>query len=350
MRVLLLLMLTALPQTGRAVAVDSGEFCEFQMAPSTDLAREIYADFMRLPNGVELFVKVEKPAGRKPKGWFFLVHGLLGSHRSYDTLAKRLLRNGYGVARMDLEGFARSLQRRMDNDYYFQAPDFFRYGSHVADLKLLLKELKNRFGISRPQVVGHSMGGGLALALLADPEGAALAGEHATVIAPYIYRLDYYLAEKYAYMGWAPPFLLTSLDGLVPNIVRMAPEFLFDTFISDPQMYALLSDYFNRVIVTRELNISRWKLSRVRNRHVNSAMASIKGLRDFNAYNALDKIPAGTRVDLFYGDADPLVERRWAFRLGRLINSRGGRVTEFEAGHELLDEVPDQLAESLTRP
>src|ERR1044072_3789287 len=141
MRVLLLLFLTALPLMCRAVAIDSGELCEFQMAPATELAREIYSDFMQLPGGAALFVKVEKPAGRKPKGWYFLVHGLLGSHRSYDSLAKRLLRSGYGVARMDLEGFARSLQRRIDSDYYFQPRDIFNYGLHVANLKLLLKEL-----------------------------------------------------------------------------------------------------------------------------------------------------------------------------------------------------------------
>ena len=76
------------------------------------------------------------------------IHGLLGSHRSWRRLVDRLS-DGHRVLAPDLFGHGASAKPMGD----------YSLGSHAATLRDLLDELK----IDRVTLVGHSLGGGIAL-------------------------------------------------------------------------------------------------------------------------------------------------------------------------------------------
>ena len=103
---------------------------------------------VRLPGG-DIFVKDE---GDGDDPVVVLLHGFAGSHRWWNRVAPDLVRRGLRVVRLDLLGHGRSEKPR--NGY---APD--EQARRVADA---LRKL----GIGRATVVGHSMGGTVASALV----------------------------------------------------------------------------------------------------------------------------------------------------------------------------------------
>jgi pimeloyl-ACP methyl ester carboxylesterase len=79
-----------------------------------------------------------------------VIHGLLGSHRSWQHLVDRL-DAGHRVIAPDLFGHGASAKPRGD----------YSLSAHAATLRDLL----DRLGIDRVTVVGHSLGGGIAMQL-----------------------------------------------------------------------------------------------------------------------------------------------------------------------------------------
>lgn len=77
-----------------------------------------------------------------------LVHGLLGSHRSWDAVVDGLAAT-HRVLAPDLYGHGESAKPRGD----------YSLGAHAATLRDLL----DRLGMARTTLVGHSLGGGIAL-------------------------------------------------------------------------------------------------------------------------------------------------------------------------------------------
>jgi pimeloyl-ACP methyl ester carboxylesterase len=77
-----------------------------------------------------------------------LIHGLLGSHRSWDGVVGELSRE-HRVLAPDLFGHGGSAKPRGD----------YSLGAHAATLRDLL----DRLGVERTSLVGHSLGGGIAL-------------------------------------------------------------------------------------------------------------------------------------------------------------------------------------------
>ncbi len=172
-------------------------------------ARQVFADHVLLPSTGDLFVRIERPIGREPRRWIFLVHGLLDSHRAYDVLAARLLAAGYGVRATRPRRFARSLR-----PHHHKAVSL-DYRENVRDLDELLALVDRRFGVVRPRVVGHSMGGGLALALLATP-GWSIGAERNVVVSPYVYRNENYVAKKMHLSA------LANLEPWVPDLLKIS--------------------------------------------------------------------------------------------------------------------------------
>jgi pimeloyl-ACP methyl ester carboxylesterase len=76
------------------------------------------------------------------------IHGLLGSHRSWADLVDRL-EDGYRVVAPDLFGHGGSAKH----------PGDYSLGAHAATLRELLDHL----GVDRVTIVGHSLGGGIAM-------------------------------------------------------------------------------------------------------------------------------------------------------------------------------------------
>ena len=79
-----------------------------------------------------------------------VIHGLLGSHRSWEHLVDRL-DTGHRVVAPDLFGHGASAKPRGD----------YSLSAHAATLRDLLDHL----GVDRVTLVGHSLGGGIAMQL-----------------------------------------------------------------------------------------------------------------------------------------------------------------------------------------
>lgn len=77
-----------------------------------------------------------------------LIHGLLGSHRSWDPVVGELTAE-HRVLAPDLFGHGESAKPRGD----------YSLGAHAA----ALRDLLDRLGVERTTLVGHSLGGGIAL-------------------------------------------------------------------------------------------------------------------------------------------------------------------------------------------
>lgn len=319
--------------------------CEQALSATPANARQEFAGFIKVSSGVEIFTRIEKPKWRRVKSWFFLVHGLMDTHRAYDQITEKLLADGYGIIRVDLPGFGltleHSIQQAHQNGRPYVPPVYSNYRDDVTMLKDILVHLRDDFHISRPQLVGHSMGGGLVLALLADPSAHDLVAPDSTVIAPYVYRLEYYLAEKIALFGFTTSSQLPTLDDWMPSMLRLAPEYLMDLMVTNHQLRVAFGDFFDRLVKSRQIVLSPARLSSLREQTVENGLAVMKGLRELNSLDMARNLPSGIKVNLVYGDHDEVVEKGLARKLGYSLSLRGGQVFEVNAGHMILEEQPE---------
>ncbi|NJL26090.1 MAG: alpha/beta fold hydrolase [Calothrix sp. SM1_5_4] len=356
MRFTLPLVFAAFAASAAAESLSGLMACEAALLPQDSaFARGINPvldDFVRLPSGSELYVRVEEPAWNQPRKWFFLVHGMLDNQHSYDDLAELLLNRGYGVVRMDLRGFGRSLNREIEHasaiGQRFSPDSFLDYRSQVRDLAELLDYIRDVYDIRRPHLVGHSMGGGLVMSLLANPEIKRLVAPRATVVAPYVYRLEYYQAEKFAYMGLPLPNPLFLFESLIPEPMRMAPQFLMDTLLNDGAMRITFASFFDEG-TAKETGIPTAKLSEMRDHHISMAIAAVKGLRGLNSLSVIESIPREVQLDLVYGRKDSVLEEGLARKLALGIQRRGGRAYGLDTDHMITRNAPEELLQILEK-
>lgn len=327
------------------------ESCELALAPTPLMGVETFSNFVALPSGTEMYVRMQKPRFREPKGWYFLIHGLMDSHRAYDSVAKNLIHEGFAVVRMDLKGFARTLHRDVEKAVAkgktYEAPLFIDFKDQVRDLKDLLIYLRNSHGVQDPHIVGHSMGGGLAMALLADTDIQPLVGRRATLIAPYVYRLEFYLMEKFLFGALPVAHSIPDLQFFVPPMFKFGSEFLTDTFIANAAMSEAFGALFDQLAEARLAKIDPKDWEVVRKRHIDAAIAAVKGLRELNSMDLVRQIPPDMQVDLIYGNQDKVVDETLARRLGRRLTARGGLEFALDTGHMTLNENPKQVARIL---
>ena len=341
------LIILATPATAfsHQFLVPSTQDCEQVLSATPEGARQEFAGFIKVSSGSEVFTRIERPKWRRAKGWFFLVHGLMDTHRAYDRIATQLLSEGYGVVRIDLPGFGFTLEHAIqlahDNGRPYVPPVYSNYRDDLTVLKDVLVHLRDDFKISQPQMVGHSMGGGLVLALMAEPSARELVAPEATVIAPYVYRLEYYLAEKIAFFGFTTQGQLPTLDDWMPSMLRLAPEYLMDLMVTNHQLRIAFGEFFDRLIQSRQITLSPSRLAALRKQTVENGLAVMKGLRELNSLNIARALPEGTKVNLIYGDHDEVVEKGLARKLGYSLSLRGGRIFEVNAGHMILEDQPE---------
>lgn len=346
--VLLLLLSAPIQALELAAARHTCEFLTGDVIPGSILR---FSDFVRMNDGAEIYVRVDEPK-EPPKGWFYLKHGLMETHFSFNRIAEGLIKQGYGVIRGDSRGFGRSLVNeieRLESTTWLYSLDVSTpLSRYVDDDKTTLRFLKNSLHIERPRLVGHSAGAALVMSLLSDAEGRGLVTPKATLLAPYIYRLDYYNAEKILYFGFTPPVFLTTVAKYVPRAVLHNTEQFFDRFLADPGLKMAFKDYFDTVILNRELRVPAGSLSRVRRRHVDRGIAFVKTLREFNAWDTLEGLPPEVGLDLIYGDLDKLVVPEFAERLGYTLVKRGGQSVAVHADHDVLNKATNDVVNHLT--
>ncbi len=112
--------------------------------------------------GVTLFRRVWEPDGEL-RAVVVLAHGL-GEHSGrYDDVARRLASNGFAVWALDHRGHGRSAGRRVHVE---------RFAAYEDDLELLRRQAMVAHPDLPRVLLGHSMGGAIALGHVIDHPGA----------------------------------------------------------------------------------------------------------------------------------------------------------------------------------
>lgn len=238
-----------------------------------------------------------------------LVHGFLGSTVNFRVVMERLAPQVRAVA-LDLPGFGYS-DRPLDIDL-----------SHTAMAELLRAAL-DRLGIERATVLGHSMGGVIAMRLAAaHPERVERLILVAAPAPDEVHRLP-----LYPLLRPALPVALVLALAAMPHIRRSLRDLTYDPeFITD----------------------ERWQAyTRPRRLH-GSAHALIKLLGDIGHDPPLDPADIATRTLLLWGEADTAVPLRVAHRLHALMPDARLEVVP-RAGHLVLEEQPDVSANAILR-
>ncbi len=238
-----------------------------------------------------------------------LVHGFLGSTVNFHAVIERLAPHVRAVA-LDLPGFG----------YADRSPDVEL--SHTAMAELLCGAL-DRLGIERATVLGHSMGGTIAMRLAAaHPERV----ERLILVAAPAPDEGRHL-PLYPLLRPALPVALALALANLPRVRRSLRGLTYEpTFITD----------------------ERW-LAYTRPRRLRgSARALVKLLGDMRRDAPLDPATIGVRTLLLWGEADTVVPLRVAHRLHALMPDARLEVVP-QAGHLVLEEQPDVSANAILR-
>jgi len=113
--------------------------------------------------GVNLHYRIWQPTDNSFRGSVLLIHGLGGSTFSWRHVAPELAENGYLVLAVDLPGFGLSQRKLSVSQSYKERANLFWK---------LLENLKITTGPWN--LVGHSMGGGVAMAMALQKPGDTL--------------------------------------------------------------------------------------------------------------------------------------------------------------------------------
>lgn len=127
---------------------------------------------VELPDGTGdvLAVRIHRPLSASPgRPLVLVVHGMGGTIDStyLRACALGLLRSGYVVARVDLRGVGDSAERSR----------LLYHGGRTADLRAVLRALRDEPGIEGLALIGFSLGGNAVIKLLGEPfEGLPIRG------------------------------------------------------------------------------------------------------------------------------------------------------------------------------
>jgi len=231
-----------------------------------------------------------------------LLHGWVSSLRMWVRSLIRLVNAGYRATAVDLIGFG-------DSDK--PATGWYTLSNYTAHLIALCEQL----GIDRPAVVGHSMGGTLALNLALHLDVSAV-----VACAPVVNGK----------LGWSMHRFLTSpATRLMFNWMQAQPFF--------PRLGALNMPGAPRL--TRD-PVRRRNQEDLRRSTVNSTVGGLKTVVDHKLEHRLHAITAPTLIVI--GGHDFTVSPSQGRLAAHLIP--GARLVEWPAvGHSLIDDRPDEF-------
>lgn len=313
----------------------------------------------------EMFLKIERPVSGKVKGWKFLVHGLLDSHMGWESAANRLLAQGYGVIRPDLQGHARTLAKNFMNGVS-SLDSAENYKINVTDVISILKLIASEYNIIKPDLVGHSYGGGIVTAVAVDPEGKKYIGRNVTVIAPYVYRIDGYQLESSLYYFGGLPFIKFIRSLMKPELRARIEAYTSDRY-TNSFMKSLFEKHFIRMLDARVPKYRMSSINQIKDierknqrlkereeiieRHVGAAIEITKGIRDFDGREVVESFPKDVRLKLVLGGKDKLIPKDMELEFFNLLLARGldAELLELEGvGHMAPTEAPDIISKIIS--
>lgn len=254
-------------------------------------------------------VFVHRPApGRGPA--LVLLHGFMMDGWYWRAMLPSLATTHDPIA-IDLPGFGESDRPR-------------RFSYDFAGFASVVEEVLDRLGVARAQVVGHSLGGGVALTLAARrPERV----ERLALIAPAIFPLP------------LPP------EGKLLMVPRIG-EFLWNVGVTRGEMrrHMLRVHFRNHEAVTDEFVDHVWqRFNRAGGRA--AAWATLQPLLRLPMTNA-DPMRVRAPTAIVWGDEDRMTPIEHGRRLQRLIAGAQLRIIP-ACGHSVPLERPDELVRQL---
>lgn len=241
-----------------------------------------------------------------------LLHGFLASHLEFDDVIDSLARRFHVIA-PDLPGFGES-----------EKPSPSKYAYSVESFAEAVADLIAAYGVGRACVLGHALGGSIAL---------TLATHHAELVT----RLG--LVAPLCYpttLGWRARLPLLPVIGGV----------LFK------QLWGrrVFRSYFQREVFGADAFVPTERIDRLYE-HFNSpsaresAYAVLKAMRDTRSVVA--RIPRVTRPTLvLWGRDDRVVPASYALKLAREIPDT--RLELFDTGHSPHEERPSEFVFTVT--
>lgn len=214
-----------------------------------------------------------------------LIHGASGSTRDMTFGLMPRLAGRYRVTAFDRPGLGYTDRARPELDSLL-----LREGETPREQADLLREAARRLGIVRPVVLGHSLGGAVALAwALGDPEGTAAVVDVSGVALPWPGTLDLlYRVNGSTFGGAALPPLITAFAAR--GAVDAALRAIFDP---DPVPHGY-AEHFGPGLTLRRRSI------RANARQVNSLRPAI--VEQSAQYGSLP-MP----LEIVHGEADIIV-------------------------------------------
>ena len=318
----------------------ANEFCKNIFKNSNHkqtFVQTVFQDFVKLRDKSEIFVQIEKPKSSKPKHWLLLIHGLLDSHRGWDQMLPHLIKKDYGVIRMDLCGHGATLCKEYSKQKNHKIPLIIDYKINVKKINLLINWLKQNQNISHPIIVGHSMGGGLALALAAESHIKNKIKPLVFVMAPYIYRLDKRAVEKNTLSQMTSHF--------IPPIFNLSEIFLENTPIYEylsKNSEARFRNFFIERLKKLDISVDQ-EHKQLIELYVQTAIATTNGMKDLNSIKKVEDIPSSIQIVQFIGDADHLMDIEFQLELLQNRNSKKIYLLK-DTGHMMTEERPNQLS------
>ncbi|MCM2322839.1 MAG: alpha/beta hydrolase [Oligoflexia bacterium] len=248
---------------------------------------------VKLANGRELYCRLQAAEPSSPT--VVLLHGLGDRLEDLENLARQFEAIGFGTLRVDLHGHGRTLELQQKKS--LPVPSIIDYRWQVDDIESLIARLR----LQEVILVGHSYGGGIALALASRLEKSGnLNSLH--LLAPYVIRLDAYFKLKLfgndLFMGlFSAPLTLRQKFRDYNGTTGALP---------DAFMASQYEKYFLQKKGKREHELTEAERAWIR-ALVQSSIAATRGIRGLNAFHESFNTPRETPFHLILGEADPLV-------------------------------------------
>ena len=270
-------------------------------------------------SGTLHYYQLTSPAANSRRPVLVFIHGWLLSHHYWQPLVS-LLQSHYQCLIYDLRGFGNS-----HSDTIPSVTDY-SLASYAQDLKVLLQEL----GIEKAWLIGHSLGGSIAL-WTANFCAEVVQGVICINSGGGIYLKEEF--EKFRTAG--------------KQLVKFRPRWL--TYIPG------LEVIFSRMMVCRPLSL-QWGRQRIRDFISADAPAALGSLLDSTTEAEIHQLPQlvvrlQQPVYFIAGAKDRVMESKYVNHLASfhpLFDTAEGNVYEIaDCGHLAMVEYPEQVAEIL---
>jgi len=252
-------------------------------------------------------------AGNEDRPALLLVHGFLVTHAEWDDVIDDLAERFYVVV-PDLPGFGDS-----------EKPSPSRYAYGIDAFAEAMADLLAASGLSRVSVVGHSMGGAVALTLASQHSELV---DKLVLVDPLIYPFPMTLKARLPLYPIVGPFIFKQLYGR--SLFRA--YFRDDVFSNGGRGFnsARVDEYFDRFNAPSARE---------------SAYATLRAMLDTRLVIArLGRVRSQTLV--VWGREDKLFPVTLSTRLVREI--AGARLEVLESGHSPAEELPAQFLATVT--